>query len=130
MILGEDSIDFDITLVSLDRSADVAALFIKHVPPKEPLIRIPAAWMQQRVADTPNNWVQIRKKEGEFEAAIGKETFDVTINVSLADGKILSASIENPVEMKERSCEDEALIKCGEPKIRKIFRKVEIGLKR
>lgn len=130
VILGQDSIDFDITLLKVDRTSNVATLLVKHIPPKEPLIKIPAAWMKKPVADTPNNWVQVKKKDGRFEAAIGKETFDVTIDVSLIDGKILSALLENPVEMQERHCQDEALTDCDEPKLRKIFRKIELTLER
>lgn len=130
VILGEDSIDFDITLLKVDRTAKVATLLIKHVPPKEPLIRIPVPWMKDPVSDTPNNWVQVRKRDNNFIAAIGKETFDVTIDVSLADGKILSALMENPVETKERRCEDKELLHCSEPSSRKIFRKIELTLER
>ena len=53
--------------------------------------------MQAPVADTANNWVEVAKtKDGKYRAAVGKETFDVTIIVGTADGRILYASMENP----------------------------------
>ncbi len=48
--------------------------------------------------------------------------------MSLADGKILSATMENPVKTVERTCDDEALTKCGEAKPHEIMRRIEIAL--
>jgi hypothetical protein len=62
VVLGEDHIDFDITLTAVDTAADVATLLIKHVPPAAPKIRLPADWMRAPVTDTPNNFVQCRKR--------------------------------------------------------------------
>lgn len=127
--LGEDSIDFDITLTSLDPSAKTAALLVRHVPPEKPGIHIPADWMQSPVADTANNWVEIRKDQsGKYVAAVGKETFDVKITLSLDDGKILSANIENVVQAVERQCEDAALTKCGDQKPHSIERQIQLSL--
>ena len=82
------------------------------------------------MADTPNNWVEVTKtKDGKYQAGVGKETFDVTITVSTVDGKILSASMDNPVVMSARECEDAALTRCGEPQPHTIHRHVEIALK-
>ena len=64
VLVGEGAIDFDITLTDIDRVNGVAALLVKHVVPEEPAIRIPAAWMRAPVADTPNNWVQVRYRSG------------------------------------------------------------------
>jgi hypothetical protein len=49
-------------------------------------------------------------------AEVGKETFEVEINVSLKNGKIISATIDNPVEVLSRDCEDTELSRCGPPK--------------
>ena len=49
-------------------------------------------------------------------AEVGKETFEVEINVSLKNGKIISATIDNPVEVLSRDCEDAELSRCGPPK--------------
>jgi hypothetical protein len=85
--------------------------------------------MLKPVSDTANNWVQVEKtKDGKYRAGVGKETFTVEIKLSLADGKILSATMDNPVETIERECEDAALTKCGDPKPHPIRRQVEISL--
>jgi hypothetical protein len=128
--LGESSIDFDITLANVDATARVATLVALHVPPVHPQVPLPATWMQAPVAGTPNNWVQVESVNGKFVASVGKEVFDVQIEVSLDDGKILSATMENPVETMERDCKDAALTDCGEPRHHRIERLVEIKLER
>jgi hypothetical protein len=130
VVLGEDSIDFDITLVSVDQSSQVATLLVRHVPPANPAIKLPAAWMREPVADTPNNWVEVSKRDGKFIAAVGKETFDVRMKVSLADGRILSGNIENPVTARERECSDAELTKCGEARPHPILRRIELTIER
>ncbi len=65
--------------------------------------------MSQPVSDTPNNWVQVQKSEGKFIASVGKETFEDRVELSLRDGKILSASLDNPVQSLERECLDALL---------------------
>ncbi|HLK65870.1 MAG TPA: hypothetical protein VKU19_20675 [Bryobacteraceae bacterium] len=127
VVLGEDSIDFDITLTSIDESAKIATLLVQHVPPEQPQVRLPATWMRDPVADTPNNWVQVTRKDGRLVAAVGKETFDVRMEVSIVDGKILSGTIENPVRAKERTCQDAALTKCGDSRPLQILRNIEIS---
>jgi hypothetical protein len=52
----------------------------------------------------------------------------VEIKVSTADGKILSATMDNPVKTIERTCEDAALTKCGDAKPHDILRKIDITL--
>jgi hypothetical protein len=127
LILGEDSIDFDISLQSVDRSANVATLLVRHVPPPQPAIHFPAAWMRTAVADTPNNWVEVGKTDGgKVVGRIGKETFDDVIRISLTDGRILSATMDNPVEVLERQCDDAALTACGSPIRYEIRRRIAI----
>ncbi len=130
VVLGEDSVDFDLALTDVDPAGKVATLVVRHVPPKQPQVRLPAAWMRQPVADTPNNWVNVVKEGGKYVAAVGKETFDVTMQVSLADGKILSGAMENPVKTRERNCVDAALTNCGDPRPREILRQIKIALDR
>lgn len=115
-VLGESSIDFDITLQDVDRSTNTATLLVRHVPPSESQVQLPAEWMRTPVVDTPNNWVSVTKSaSGKYVAAVGKETFDVLIRTSLTDGRILSATMDNPVEVLERECDDAALTICGAP---------------
>jgi hypothetical protein len=85
--------------------------------------------MQTPVADTVNNWVEVTKtKDGKYEAGVGKETFDVTMTVSTVDGRILFASMDNPVVTSGRECEDAALTKCGVAQPHTIHRQIEIAL--
>lgn len=127
--LGEDSIDFDLTLASINPADKTATLIVRHVPPERPGIHIPADWMRPPVSDTANNWIEIRKDQsGKYVAAVGKETFDVKITLSLESGKILSASIENVVQAMERQCEDAALTKCGDQKPHSIERQIQLSL--
>jgi hypothetical protein len=128
VVLGEDSIDFDITLVQVDAARDVAILLIRHVPPKKPQVKLPAVWMREPVADTPNNWVNVTRKAGKYVAEVGKETFDVQLTISLVDGKILSGTIENPVRAQERDCQDAELTNCGAPHPHQILRHIEVSL--
>jgi hypothetical protein len=128
-IIGEDVIAFDIALTQIDAANKIATLEVRHVPPANPQIKLPAEWMHTPVADTPNNWVELQKtSDGKYSGQVGKETFDVIMKISLVDGKILSATLDNPVEVIERDCTDVALTKCGEPTRYQIRRQVEITL--
>lgn len=127
LILGEDSIDFDLTVQSVDHEKGTASLLVRHVPPPDPKIHLPAEWMHTPVADTPNNWVEVGKNaSGEYRVSIGKETFDDVIVISLVDGRILSATMDNPVQVLERQCSDAALTACGKPIRYEIRRQIEI----
>jgi hypothetical protein len=98
------------------------------VPPSAPKIRLPADWMRARVAETPNNWVLVRKTATGFAASVGKETFDVTLDVDTSNGKILSAKMENPVTKVTRACSDAALTKCGDAQATPTLRRIELSL--
>ena len=128
VLIGEDSIDFDIHLTGIDRPRGVATLLVKHVPPKAPKIRIPAEWMREPVAGVPNNWVQVRKAAGGYIGAVGKETFDVELTIRLAGGEILSATMDNVVEAVARECVDVELSDCGKPRPNPTVRRIEMSL--
>jgi hypothetical protein len=127
LVLGEDAIDFDITLDSVDAARHVARVTVRHVPPAQMRVRLPADWMREPVAETPNNWVEVTNAGGgSWVASVGRETFDVVLSVSLTDGRILSATMDNPVEVKERVCSDAALTQCGEPARYRILRRIAV----
>jgi hypothetical protein len=129
VLTGESAIDFDLTLKSVDPTTHTAVLLVHHVPPQKPTVHLAAEWMQAPVAGTANNWVGVTKtQDGKYEAAVGKETFDVTITVSTVDGRILSATMENLVSTVQRICEDAALTKCGDPQPHTIHRHIELAL--
>ena len=129
VILGEDSIDFDLTLKDVNAATQVATLLVKHVPPAQPNVKLPAPWMQVPVANTPNNWIDVKKNAaGKYAAEVGKETFDVEIKVSLKDGKILSATLENLVQAQKRQCNDAAYVDCGASADHTIRRHIELQI--
>ena len=98
MLVGEDAIDYDMTLKSMNAAAGTALVEVKHVPPKDSALPIKAGWMQEPVGAGANNWVEIVKtSQGNYEAGVGIETFTVNLTVGTADGHIVSATMENPV---------------------------------
>jgi hypothetical protein len=129
VLIGESSVDFDLTLKDVNPTDGIATVVIMHLPPEKPEIKLPADWMRKPVADTPNNWVQLQKtKDNRYLAGVGKETFEVQITPSLVDGKILFATMDNRVETLERECADSALTKCSDAKPHLIERRIEISL--
>lgn len=131
VLRGESSIDFDFTLQDINQADGTITLLARHVPPEKQQISMPAEWMNQPVADTPNNWMELEKtNDGKFIGAVGKEIFNVEIKLSLADGKILSVVMDNPVQTIERECADQALTNCGDPKPHLIKRQIEMSLVR
>lgn len=126
VILGEDSVDFDITLKEIDSARQMATVVVRHVSPAKPEIKIPADWMRASITNGPNNWVQVTKAGDKYIAVAGVETFDCEIKVSLSDGKILSAKMDNPVQVMERECADKTLADCGPPVCYEIHRQIEI----
>ena len=129
VLLGEDSIAFDMTWKSTNEADHTALIVIRHVPPAKPTVKLPVDWMKTPVADTPNNWVEIEKEEdGKFDAGVGQETFDVELKIDLTDGKILSGSMDNTVKTIHCTCEDQQLTKCSERVPHEIKRKIEISL--
>ncbi len=129
VILGEDCVDFDLTLKGVNAADQTATLLAKHVPPVKPAIKLPAPWMLTPVADTANNWIDVKKNAGgKYVVEVGKETFDVDIKVSLKDGKILAATLENLVQAHLRECSDAAYLECGAPTDHQIRRHIELTL--
>ena len=83
--------------------------------------------MNERVGNTANNWVQVEKgSDGKFVAGIGQETFNVEIKIALATGRILSATMDNPVVVSERVCTDAALTACGSPERYTVHRQITL----
>jgi len=128
-IIGQDSIDFDITLKEINSQDQTAKVMVRHVPPPKPQISTPAKWMDAAVSDTPNNWVEVSKtNDGKYLGEIGKEIFDVELTVSMKDGRILFADIDNPVTVLARECTDAELAQCSAPEHYEIRRHIEINL--
>ena len=129
VLQGDSSIDFDFTLREINQKAGTVTLIARHVPPEQTQLKLPAEWMRKPVAGAPNNWVTVEKtRDGKFLGAVGKEVFDVEIKLSLADGKILSVTMDNPVVTIERECSDQTLTNCGDPRSHTIRRQIEMSL--
>ena len=127
ILTGEDAIDFDITLAEVNTHDAVATLVVRHVPPAHPAIALRAPWMRVPVAETPNNWVQVaRADSGSFVASVGRETFEATIRLRLGSCRIISATLDNDVQVLERVCVDSLLTACGSPRRYTIRRRIEI----
>ena len=83
--------------------------------------------MQAPLFDTPNNWVEVTKTtDTSYVAGLGRETFDVQIDVRLSDGSILAATMDNPVDVMERVCRDSALASCDAPHRYRILRRISL----
>jgi hypothetical protein len=127
VLIGEDAIDFEITLVRIDPPNRTATVLVRHVPPAQSKLKLPVDWMKTPVASAENNWVQvIRNDSGSYTASVGKETFDDEIEVSLVDGRIIRATMDNPVEVPERECADSALRSCSAPVRYEIRRQIKL----
>jgi hypothetical protein len=126
-ILGEDAVDFDVTLAEARTGERVATVIVKHVPPANTAIHLPSRWMIAPVSSTPNNWIDVtRTGNGHYRARVGQENFTVVIRASLDDGRMLSATMDNPVEVSERICADAALTNCAAPIRSRIRRQIEL----
>jgi hypothetical protein len=127
ILIGEDAIDFDITLADVNLTDSVVTLLVKHLPPARPGIRLTAPWMYTPVGTLPNNWVQVAKRDStSYVASVGVETFDASIRLSLSDGRVIAATLDNRVEVLERTCSDSLLNQCGRPFRYEIRRRIEI----
>lgn len=124
--LGEDAIDFDVTLTAIDSLAKLARLTVRHVPPDSSRVRLPADWMRGPLYATPNNWVEITRRDETYVAAVGRESFEVQLDVRLGDGRIVAAHMDNPVDVLERTCTDAVLLRCGAPVRYRIVRTIAL----
>lgn len=126
-LIGQDSIDFDLTLSSIDATTHVATLVVRHVSPEQPQIKLLAPWMHDPAGSSRNNWVQLQKSsDGKYVAAVGQESFEANIKLSLLTGRILSATLDNPVDVVERNCDDVSLTVCESPTRYRIRRQITI----
>jgi hypothetical protein len=127
MLVGEEAMDFDVTLQEVDTAGKTATLVVRHVPPENPAIRITAEWMRRPVAGSANNWTQVhRSAPGKYAAAVGAETIDVRYIVDLRNGRILSAVMDSLIEVLERVCDDVDAKRCGEPSRYRFLRTIEL----
>jgi hypothetical protein len=127
VLIGEDHVEFEMAVGDVDRASGVGVLLIKHVPPAAPQVRLTAEWMRAPVADTANNWVMVSRNRNGYMVSVGKETFDVELRVAIADGRLLSATLDNPVTAITRECTDQALTQCGPARPSPVLRRVTMS---
>lgn len=128
-LVGYDCIDFDITLTELNESSGTATVLVKHVPPAAGCSIVPPAeWMSKPVSDTVNNFFQVTKDNGKYVADAGKEFFNVEIKLAIPSGKILTATMYNPVSGISRTCSDAQLSDCGAPESSLLVRNISMEL--
>jgi hypothetical protein len=112
VLLGEDVVDFSLKVENVNSAEHTETLLIQHVPPPALHVQLPAKWMQGPVSAEPPNFVQVSRQGSGFIAETGKETFDVQLVVDTGDGRILSATMHNPVALATRQCIDRELTHC------------------
>ncbi len=61
-----------------------------------------------------------------FTAAAGHEVFDVLIEIERPTGRLVKATMHNPVDVIQRHCNDEACTDCGEAVRVQILRENEL----
>lgn len=128
-LVGYDCIDFDIAFTELNVASGTASVLVKHVPPPGGCSRPPPAdWMNAPVSDTANNFFQVKKIDGKYSTMVGKEVFSVEVKLAVPSGKILSASMYNPVAGIARLCSDEQLADCGAPEDFSLVRNISMEL--
>jgi hypothetical protein len=127
ILVGENANDFDMTLQEVSSQGKTATVIVRHVPPEAPAIQLAADWMRKPVAAGANNWVQIANfAPGKYTASVGSERIEVRVVVALVTGRILSATLDNTVEILERECDDVDAKRCGEPARYRIIRSIEL----
>lgn len=125
--VGEDSIDFDVSLSEVDEKAGTATTVVKHVPPEKPQIRKVADWTSVPVAGVENNWIQVVKIGADnYLGQVGKETFEANLSTRLDDGRLVSATLDNVVEVLERPSQKADLSLPGPESRYRIVRKIEV----
>ena len=69
----------------------------------------------------------VSKNRNGYTASVGKETFDVELRVAIADGRLLLATLDNPVTAITRECTDQGLMQCGPPRPSPVLRRVTMS---
>ena len=124
--LGRDFILLTTTLKSLDK--DRAEFQSSYQPPHGVGLPPYRPWMSEPVCGGPNNFQIVQKQGPGFVALWGCESFVVDTVVERSDGRMLSASMVNPLSLKGRFCQDAALTACTNIPDVHIERHVELKL--
>jgi hypothetical protein len=124
VLIGQDVVDFSLKVETVNPAEHTETLLIQHLPPPALHVQLPAKWMEEPTSAKPNNFVQVSKQDDGFIAETGKETFDVQLVVDTSDGRILAATMHNPVVLRVRTCSDRELTKCEPETSKTILREI------
>ena len=124
VLIGQDVVDFSLKVETVNSAEHTETLLIQHLPPPALHVQLSAKWMEEPTSAKPNNFVQILKQDDGFIAETGKETFDVQLVVDTSDGRILAATMPNPVVLRVRTCSDRELTKCERETSKTILREI------
>lgn len=128
VLIGQDVVDFSLTVEPSNAAEHTETLLIQHVPPPALHVQQPAKWMQEVTSAKPNNFVQVTVDGDRFNAETGNEKFDVRLVVDTRDGRIVSATMHNPVTLRTRTCTDRELTQCGPEAPKTILREITLTL--
>lgn len=111
MPVGQDLLQLTTTLTSLTRRQ--ATLTSDFVPPPAGGLTVTAPFMDSPVCGTtPNNFEEVQQSGTAFLALWGCEQFTATTVADRASGRIVSASLSNPLQLSAMECQDAALTQC------------------
>ncbi len=125
--VGEDCIQISVTLLELN--AETAVYETRFMPPADACLEPLKPWMEAPVVEgTPNNFQQ-QMMMGPMAAAMwGREQFIITSTVRRADGRILSATMDNPLTLRLKVGCDPNLDSCKHEMPMTIHRKLQLEL--
>jgi hypothetical protein len=125
--VGEDCIQISITL--LESTDDRATYETRFMPPTEACLTPLKPWMEAPVVEgTPNNFQQ-QMMMGPMAAAMwGREQFVITSTIRRSDGRILSATMDNPLTLMLKVGCDPNLDSCKHELPMAIHRKLKLEL--
>lgn len=112
--VGKDLLQLTTTLTSLTgRRATFTSSF---TPPAAGGLTLTQSFMDSPVCgSTPNNFETVVQGSTGYVALWGCESNTITTVVDRASGRIESVQMNNPLQLEEVSCQDEALTECSSP---------------
>jgi hypothetical protein len=114
LMRAEDSLDFFMTVIKQEPSNNILEIMIKHIPPEKQILKLNAEWMKKPIGTRSNNWLQVKKiSSKKFMVSVGRESIEVKIKLDTLYGKIIDASFDRTIVMRERICLDETFLFCG-----------------
>lgn len=66
---GQDCLDFDVSLASVDQNKKIAEIIVSHLPPSKICITPAAPWMYEQTTESPNNWYNVEKEANNWLAS-------------------------------------------------------------